>query len=233
MALRLALKQTACLCEVFFEIWKSLNGKATNNFLILLVFITYIFTDPWPQNSQGWWGIGCRERDKADHLYYWGASYACRIPEAEICICVRDVRPSAACIKVTVVKASYRGRMKKGMRLTGATNTPSARLVGLLTLPQDDICLKCWGVHATLHLFVKAACFELCKLFVFNFLWESQPDVPKVWLTARLTEMTMPKSLLFESWHIFCIQSTINSWPERHGWALLTGIFLITDGHSH
>lgn len=136
-------------------------------FFILLVFVTYIFTDPWPQSSQRWWRIRCRERDKTDHLCYWGASYVCRIPEAEICICVCDVRPSAACIKVTVVKASYRGRMKKGMRLTGATNTPSARLVGLLTLPQDDICLKCWGVYATLHLFVKAACFELCELCLY------------------------------------------------------------------
>lgn len=38
------------------------------------------------------------------------------------------VGPSAVWIKVTVVKASYQGRMNKRMRMTGATNTPGAHL---------------------------------------------------------------------------------------------------------
>ena len=46
-------------------------------------------------------------------------------PEAAACeVCLCDVRPSAVSIKVTLVKASYKGRMNKRMRMTGAADTP-------------------------------------------------------------------------------------------------------------
>jgi len=77
-----------------------------------------------------------------------GAHYTCRMPHDKIGFCLCDVRPSAVWTKVTAVKASYQGRIGKRIRMTVATNTPSAHLSRPLTLPVADIGLLCWDMQS-------------------------------------------------------------------------------------
>lgn len=62
--------------------------------------------------------------------------------------CVRNVTPSAEWIKVSDVKASCQGRVSKRIRMTVATNKPSAHLSQPLTLPPADIGLICRGMRS-------------------------------------------------------------------------------------